>query len=225
MHGSMSYRNPTIWLILAGAIAAGLGLWLGQRMSTPDREAAPMVNAQASNMQAAVLYPTPKPIAPFQLVKGDGSPYTNADLKGQWTLMFFGFTRCPDVCPTTLASFSQLEKTLALTPDSPKVGYLFVSVDPERDTPEASANYAKYFSPSIVAATGEPDAIAAFTRDVGVLYMKAPQPNAKSVSDYTVDHSAQLVLVGPDGTVRGLFRPPLDPNKIAADLRALANEA
>ena len=221
----MSYRNPTIWLILAGAVAAGLGLMLGQRMSAPDRQAAPMVAAQANRMQAAVLYPAPKPIAPFKLVKGDGSPYTNADLTGHWTLMFFGFTRCPDVCPTTLASFAQLEKTLALSPDSPKVAYLFVSVDPERDTPQASANYAKYFSPSIVAATGEPAAIEAFTKDVGVLYMKSPQPNAKDATDYTVDHSAQLVLVGPDGTVRGMFRPPLDPNKIAADLRALADEA
>ena len=68
-------------------------------------------------------------------------------------------------------------------------------------------------------------AIEAFTKDVGVLYMKSPQPNAKDPADYTVDHSAQLVLVSPDGAVRGMFRPPLDPNKIAADLRALANEA
>lgn len=206
--------NKTITItILVAALFAGVGLWLGQRYFAP----AP---AAPTAMAATLVYPQPKAVAPFTLQRSDGTPYTREDFAGRWTLVFFGFTRCPDVCPTTLALWPQVEKALAArAPDAP-VSFLFVSVDPEHDTPAKAGEYARYFSPRIVAATGDAAALDAFTRDLGVVFMKSPQGEG-----YTIDHTAHLVLVGPDATVRGIIRPPLDHHAIAADLAELAGAA
>jgi len=198
--------------ILAAALFAGVGLMLGQRYFAPEPAPAPV------QMAATLLYPEPKPVAPFALTKADGTPFTEADFDGRWTVLFFGFTHCPDVCPTTLAMWPQVEKRLAELAPGAAVSLVFVSVDPERDTPEKAGAYARYFSPRILAATGDAASLEALTRNLGVVYMKSPQPGG----DYSVDHTAHLVLVGPDGTVRGIIRPPLDPNRIAADLADLA---
>ena len=208
----MASGRNTMLFILAAALFAGIGLMLGQKYFGPEPAPAPV------QMAATLLYPEPKPVGPFALTKSDGTPFTDADLEGRWTLLFFGFTHCPDVCPTTLAMWPQVEKRLAeRAPDAP-VSLVFVSVDPERDTPAKSGEYARYFSPRIVAATGEPAALEALTRTLGVVFMKSPQAGG----GYSVDHTAHLVLVGPDRTVRGIVRPPLDPNRIAADLADLA---
>ncbi|HET9482580.1 MAG TPA: SCO family protein [Xanthomonadales bacterium] len=209
----MASNKTVTWIILVAAVFAGLGLWLGQRAFAP----AP---ALPKTMAATLLYPQPKPISPFVLERGDGARYTEADFAGRWTVVFFGFTRCPDVCPTTLAMWPQVEKALARRAPDARVSFLFVSVDPEHDTPAKAREYANYFSPRIVAATGDGATLDAFTRDLGVVYMKSPQGEG-----YTVDHTAHLVLVGPDGAVHGIMRPPLDPNAIAADLAELAGGA
>ena len=205
----MASNRTVMWGIVVAALFAGLGLWLGQRAFAPARETGP-------EMAATILYPEPRPIAPFSLATADGT-LTQDALAGRWTVMFFGFTRCPDVCPTTLAMWPQVEKALAERAPGAPVQFVFVSVDPEHDTPAKAAEYARYFSPRIVAATGDTDSLDALTRDLGVVYMKSPQGQG-----YTVDHTAHLVLVGPDGTVRGIMRPPLDANRIAADLATLA---
>jgi len=206
----MPSSKATTSFILVAALCAGLGLMLGQRMFAPQT-GAPTV------MAATLLYPEPRPVAAFSLERSDGSRFTKDDLAGRWSVVFFGFTRCPDVCPTTLALWPQVEKALAKSaPDAP-VQFVFVSVDPEHDTPAQAGEYARYFSPRIVAATGDGAALDALTRDLGVVYMKSPQGE-----DYTIDHTAHLVLLGPDATIRGIMRPPLDPNRIAADLAQLA---
>ena len=201
-------RIPLAWIIVVAAIAAGLGLWLGQRQFAPVPHA----------MNAATLYPQPRAVSPFALLRSDGSPWTQADLEGKWTLMFFGFTHCPDVCPTTLATFAQVERALGSKPDTPPVAFAFVSVDPERDTPAVVGEYARYFSPAIVALTGEAEALARFTRELGIVYMKSPLQDG----DYTIDHSAAIVLIDPQGRLRGQFQAPHDANRILADLKFLA---
>jgi len=201
-------RIPVVWIIVVAAVAAGVGLWLGQRQFAP---------APAST-HAATLYPQPRVLSEFTLLRSDGSPYTQADLSGEWTLMFFGFTHCPDVCPTTLATFAQIERALAGETSPPPVSFAFVSVDPERDTPAIVGEYARYFSPEIVALTGEPAALARFTRELGIVYMKSPLQG----SDYTIDHSAAIVLIDPQGRLRGQFQAPHDANRIVADLERLA---
>jgi protein SCO1/2 len=208
----MASHKLTMWLILVAAVAAAAGLWAAQRLAPRSPAAAPATSA-------AVLYPQPRPLPAFALTRSDATPYTQADLVGAWTLMFFGFTHCPDVCPTTLATLRDAHASLppAL---AARVRMTFVSIDPERDTPQRAGEYARYFSPAIVAATGTPEALQTLTGPLGVVYMKAPLASG----DYSMDHSASILLIDPQGRLRGLFRPPLDARRIADDLAALAGE-
>jgi protein SCO1/2 len=212
----MASNKTTVWLILVAAVAAAGGLWLGQH-GTLGLPGAPQVSA-------AVLYPQPRPIPEFALTRSDGQPYTRADLDGAWTLLFFGFTHCPDVCPTTLATLRDVGKALPADVAS-RVRMTFVSVDPERDTPQRAGEYARFFSPAIVAATGDKATLDALTGALGVLYVKVPsEGRPDGAADYTVDHTASILLVDPQGRLRGLFRTPHDPARIAADIEALVED-
>jgi protein SCO1 len=195
-------------LIVIAAVAAALGLWLGSRIFS---------NAPPQ-LSAAVLYPAPRALPDFRLTRSDGSSLTLADWKGRWTIAFFGYTSCPDVCPTTLATFKQVWSRLARTPAADRWRFDFISVDPERDTPERLATYVGYFDKDFVAATGSDEELSRLTRALGLVYSRAPAGNG----DYAVDHSASAVIIDPDGREAGLFRPPFDAAKIAADLQALA---
>ncbi len=204
-------RNVML-LILVAAVAAAAGLWagLGQRH---DGDA-----GLQARMQAALLYPAPRAIDAFTLNRADGGSFTNADLTGRWTIGFFGFTHCPDICPTTLAVMKDVEQQLTSAPLPQPLQLLFVSVDPERDSPEVLAGYATFFSPDIVAATVAEPALRAFTTGLGIVYMQTPL----DTGGYTVDHSAQIIVIDPQGRLAGMFRPPLDAARITADLRTLA---
>ena len=196
-------------LILIAAVAAALGLWLGSRMFAP---------APKPQLTAAVLYPAPRAIPDFHLTRADGSALTLADWKGRWTIAFFGYTNCPDVCPTTLATFKDVWTTLRAAGISDRLRFDFVSVDPERDKPDRLSKYVGYFSPDFVAATGTDEELTNLTRALGLVYARTPTGNG----DYTVDHSASAIIIDPSGREAGLFRPPFVAKTIAADLEALS---
>jgi protein SCO1/2 len=198
------------WLIAAAALAGALGLYFGQRYFTPA------ASMQSVPTKTALVYPQARQLGDFLLERADGRALTLADWRGHWNLVFIGFTHCPDVCPQALAVFREIEKKWPTDAGAPPALY-FVSVDPERDSAKILADYAGYFSKSIIAATGAHDRLEPFTRQLGMVYMKSPQPSG----DYTVDHSADLALIGPDATQVALFRAPLDPDAIIADLVAL----
>ena len=213
--------RSTAWVLVA-AVAAGLGLWAGDRVfagksaATPAAPAAAMENAPRQ-WQAVRLFPAPRELPAFRLDTTGGAAFGPADVAGHWTLVFLGFTRCPDVCPTTLQQLSGAQKAWEALPEATRPRVLFVSVDPERDTPEAMATYAKHFNPATQVATAAEPALRDFVQSLGMVYMKAPLPGG----DYTMDHSATLVVLDPQGRQAGLIRPPLDPDAIAADLAAL----
>jgi protein SCO1/2 len=202
-------RASATWLILIAAVAAAVGLWFGARMA-----GAP----PAAQLQAAVLYPAPRVLAEFRLTRSDDTPLTLADWKGHWTVAFFGYTNCPDVCPTTLAAFRQIWNRLDPA-TLQRLRFDFISVDPVRDTPPQLARYVGYFSKDFVAATGSDDELTRLTRSLGLVYSR----NAGDNGNYTVDHSASAVIIDPQGRQIGLFRPPFDTAKMAADLRMLAD--
>ena len=154
----------------------------------------------------------------FALTDHNGKARTLADFRGKVVVIFFGYTQCPDVCPTTLATFKQVWAKLREAGIEKKVAFDFISVDPERDTPEQLAKYVGYFSKDFVAATGTDAELTKLTRALGLVYAREPSANG----DYTVDHSASAVIIDPAGRQTGLFRPPFDAAKIAADLQALA---
>ncbi len=223
---SVSSRHLPLLIVLA-AIAAAAGLWFGDNWFSRHgkrveigggasqgaaRFAAPDVSP---NM---LIYPQPRTMAPFALQRADGRVISNDDLRGGWTLVFFGFTHCPDVCPTALATFRQIEKLNAAAASQLPLRFWFVSVDPERDTPQVLGDYTTYFSPSIVAATSTPEELERFARDAGVVFIKVSQGE----SEYTIDHSAQLTLFDPNGRLHAIVRPPQEPAAVLADVRRMA---
>lgn len=207
----MTLSRSLPWLIAAAALAGALGLFLGQRYfgGTAD-------NAGTPDTRAALVYPQPRPLGDFLLERTDGTPLTLADWRGHWSLVFIGFTHCPDACPQALSIFRDMEKRWPADA-GPMPTLYFVSVDPERDTAKALSDYTSYFSPAIVAATGSHERLQAFTRQLGMIYMASPQPSG----DYSVDHSTHFALIDPEARMVALFRPPLDVDAMTADLMAL----
>jgi protein SCO1/2 len=163
----------------------------------------------------ATLLPSPRTIAAFKLVDDQGAPFTPERLKGHWTLAFFGYTHCPDVCPTALGVLARMTGKLQADgrPATLPRG-LFVSVDPQRDTPPVLARYVRYFNPDFIGATGTPAELLSFTRQLGILYL----PGQGSAGDaYEIDHSAAIILFDPDGNYHALFNVPYDAATMAAD--------
>jgi protein SCO1/2 len=137
---------------------------------------------------------------PFALVDQDGKTVTDRDLKGRPFLVFFGFTHCPDICPTTLFEVSEVLR--ALGPDADRVGALFVTVDPERDTPDKLKDYLSSFDPRLRGLTGDPAAVAAMIKTYRVYARKVPQENGS----YTMDHYAGIYLMDKNGRFVAPFR-------------------
>ncbi|MCC5887763.1 MAG: SCO family protein [Gammaproteobacteria bacterium] len=154
-------------------------------------------------------------VAEFNLVDQAGQPFTRRELEDRWSLLFSGFTHCPDICPTTLALMARLEQRLqeAGTP----LQLVFLSVDPQRDTPEQMAEYLGYFSPGLRGATGNSEDIRALSESLGLAYVRVPGGGRH----YNVDHASALVLIDPEARLAGYFRPPLDLDALARDLQQL----
>lgn len=201
-------RAFPIWLILVAALAAGSGLWLGSRL---------LATAPAPKLDNAVLYPQPRAVPEFRLTQANGTPLTLQDWRGHWTVAYFGYASCPDVCPTTLAAFKQAWQDLARRQLSARVQIDFISVDPERDTPDVLGKYVAFFSPDFVAATGSDDELTRLTRALGLLYSRSKDANGK----VEVDHSGSAVIIDPQARLVGVFRPPFTGAVLAADLAAL----
>jgi len=150
---------------------------------------------------------------PFTLVDQNGRTVTDKDLRGRPFLVFFGFTHCPDVCPTSLFEISEVLGKLG--PDAQKVSALFVTIDPERDTPAAMKDYLSSFNPHLVGLTGDPAAIAAVAKEYRVYVKKVPLDHG----DYTMDHTALVYLMDKDGRFVAPFNLKKSADEAAADLR------
>jgi protein SCO1/2 len=151
---------------------------------------------------------------PFSLVGADGKPVTDRDFRGRYMLIFFGFTHCPDICPAELQVIAQALEQLG--DKAKKVVPIFITLDPERDTPEAMANYVKSFGPNFVGLTGSPEAIAAAAKAYRVAYSKVE--NKDSAGDYSVDHSALVYLMDPEGRYVTHFSYGLSADQMAEKL-------
>ena len=150
------------------------------------------------------------------LPDADGKPRTLAEFKGKLVFLFFGYTQCPDVCPTTMAELAQVKKTLGT--EGERVQGVFVSVDPARDTPEVLKAYLGSFDPTFVALRGTPEQVAEMAKSFKVFYAKV---QGKSETSYTMDHTAGAYVLDTNGQVRLFVRFGGKPEALAADLRAL----
>lgn len=202
--------RQVILVTLIAIVAAGGGALVSRNL---------MQSAGVSQaaMTAGTLLDPPRPIANVALVDQDGKPFDTARFENRWTLLFFGFTNCPDVCPATLTVLAQIEKRLQDLPELHRPQAMMVSVDPQRDTPQQLKKYVSFFSPTVGGVTGSSENIAAFTRSMGVPVAIHKLENGA----YTVDHSAAIFLIDRSGAMRALFSTPHDAAKIAADVRRI----
>lgn len=161
------------------------------------------------------LFDTPRDPGEFQLTSHRGQPFTDTSLEGHWTLLFFGFTNCPDICPTTMSFLAELHGQLEGT-EAADTEVVMVTVDPARDTVEALAAYVPYFHPEFTGVTGEFLDIMKFARSFNAPFRKVTAEDGS----YQVDHSANVVLVNPRGDYHGFFRAPLDLAKVKVTYRS-----
>jgi protein SCO1 len=195
----MNSRTARILLVL-GAFVAGLVLFTTVVFIVTGRSPAPIA------MPSAVG-------GPFNLVDQNAKPITDQDLKGHPFLVFFGFTHCPDVCPTTLFEVSEILR--AAGPGAKDARALFITVDPERDTPAVLKDYLASFDPRVIGVTGDSEAVAAVIKSYRVYAKKVPTENG----GYTMDHTAIVYLMGKDGRFIVPFNMKRRPEEAAEDLK------
>ena len=179
------------------------------------------VRSQASERSAAelmdVLMWNREPVGgPFRLTDHTGHERTDKDFRGSLLLVYFGYSYCPDICPTDLQSIGLAVDALGAAGEA--VQPLFISVDTERDTPEHLSDYVAAFHPRLIGLTGNPDAIRDVARAYKVYYAKVPSPDGR---DYAMDHTAFIYLMDRDGSYVGFFPPGTSPDRLTEILRQL----
>lgn len=204
-------RRGVRWTVIGILIfiTVVLGLFL-HKITTPRVLSPIELRANGTHM-----FEQPRILNDFALIDQHGLPFTLAQLQGKWTLMFFGFTHCPDVCPTTLL---QLKKVKAqLKPDiAAQTRFVLVSVDPARDTVEQLQQYLPYFDAEFVGLTGEFLEIKRLATQLNMAFVKVTQGDS-----YTVDHSANIALVNPYGHYHGFVKAPLDEARLKLTLQSI----
>lgn len=206
----MSRFQSLALAIVVGIVAGAAGMLL-------SRQLAP---GSATALASGTLLEPARPLPAMDLLDQRGAAFGPERWRGRWSLMFFGFTSCPDICPATLGVLAQVEKLVADLPPQKRPQIVLVSVDPQRDTPRQLAAYVKFFSPSFTGVTGTQEAIDEFARQMG-----APVAITKlDGGGYTVDHSAAIFLINPAGELRALFSTPHMPKLIADDYRVVVSD-
>jgi len=199
------------WMIIAviAIAAAGTGAYVARLSRTADAPA----------LESGTFLPAPKVLADFSLIDTHGAPATAAALRGHPTLVFFGFTHCPDVCPTTLAILADVQKqVIARNPALTGLKVALISVDPERDTPAQLGSYIASFGGDLIGLTGTAPEIVNVSRSFGVASSKVDLGGG----NYTMDHSATIFALDSAGRVVAVFTPPFRAAALSADVERLA---
>jgi len=186
----MGPKNLIFAIVLGSALSAGI--FVATKLNEP------------AALQTAFAIPLPDPLPDFSLLDQAGQRVNADTFRGQWDLVFFGFTHCPDICPTTLQVLANVKRELTESGAKTLPRIVLVSVDPERDTPEILGRYVDYFGAGNLGVTGEIEGITTLTSALGIYFEKAPAPDG----DYSVNHSAAVLVINPDGEFSALFSAP-----------------
>lgn len=207
----MRFKKPLYYVlaaVLAVLIGLGIGYWTFGRQH------------QVTDSSALLLHP-PKPLPAFGLEADTQSPFTLASLHGHWSFLYFGYTHCPDVCPTTLADLDKMSGQLADLPAASRPTVYFISVDPKRDTPGVLARYARYFNADFVGVSGAPDQLQLLTHALGVAFSYDPPDQS---GNYSVEHSSVVFLINPEAEEAAVFTSPIIPLRMADDYRIILRQ-
>jgi protein SCO1/2 len=200
-------RNRRYWIIggVLGLIGGLAGMYVGRMVAHPI----------AAALESGTQLPEPREVSGFSLFDQQGAP---REFRGHPTLVFFGFTHCPDVCPTTLALLGMVQKQVKQTnPGLSGLKVALISVDPERDTPEQLGKYVASFGEDFIGLTGRPPEIVKVARSFNVAFARVELPGG----NYTMDHSATVFALDSRGRIVAVFTPPLSVPKMARDLDRL----
>lgn len=207
-HSLQHGRSLNILLAAIAAFAIGIAISAYKSANTQ--------NPVDALQKATYLQGHPRALPNFSLTSHLNTSFSNKDLKGEWNLIFFGFTHCPDVCPLTLNTLNQVATELKNFDQRPR--NVFISVDPKRDTPEELKQYVEHFNQEMIGLTGSKEQIDTLTQSVGAIYAIANN----TTENYLVDHSAQVFVVAPDGKMVALFNTPHDAKVIAEDFKIIS---
>lgn len=203
-----------VWLLIVVALLAlFFGMWTRHNLAKQTIAAVPL------SLASGTLFPLPRPLHVFSLQDQNKQKFTEKNLQGHWTYVFFGFTHCPMVCPTALATLKQFYQDLVHNHVQPLPQIVFISVDPERDTPAVIKKYLSGFNTAFVGATGSKKELDALTQQFNVVYAKImPEGDA---SHYSIEHSGTILLVNPQGEMFAVFSAPQDADKMAEDYQKI----
>ena len=199
----------TIAIVLAFIVLVVYGfIW---RMNQPV-----IMSDEQLRVNGAIVLDKPRIFSDFELIDHRGEVFNIDRFRDTWTIVFFGFTHCPDICPTTLAvlndTYSKMKES-----EKAKLQVVMISLDPERDTVEALADYVPYFNEQFIGVTGNKHLIRRLTAEINIAYNKVPLAG----DDYTVDHSTQLVLINPKGHYHGFFKAPHSETVLRSTWRSI----
>jgi protein SCO1/2 len=196
--------------ILGLVVVVTLALWLWHSPTAVPS----LIDGETESISAGKILRQPQPLYPFKLIDHNGKAFDINRLRGQWSFLFFGYTHCPDVCPMTLVTYKEIHRRLSkrLNPLT-DVQFIFISVDPQRDTPELLKQYVGYFHPDFIGVTGSPSALQNFTQPLGIFYRQVERPGEGT---YWVEHSGSILLIDPQVRLNALFPAPHHPRDLVA---------
>ncbi|MFQ6576225.1 SCO family protein [Pseudomonas sp. UM16] len=206
----MTRTQKTVFILVA-LVAVILGLTVNKVLNgRSEGNPTELIDA------GIILLPQSRTVPALEMTDENGQPVMMDELKGKWSLLFFGYTFCPDICPTTLAQLRQVKSELPKEAVE-RLQVVLVSVDPNRDTPTQLKQYLGYFDKDFRGVTGSLDNLQKLANAVSIPFI----PADTSKPNYTVDHSGNLALLGPDGKQRGFIRAPFNNQKLVAQLPGL----
>ena len=200
-------------VVLLAIVAFVAGLFVAQHL----HEQKPMDVSQFHG----TLLDEPRKLQPFKLIGVDNRPFTNEDLQGQWTMLFFGFTHCASMCPTAMAELGKMYRLLDENGVKPLPRVVMVSLDPKRDTVERLGSYVKAFDLHFYGATGSEESIHAMTREMGIVYVKMAVKKTDATKNYNIEHTGAVILLNPQGELVAFFTMPHQAELLAKDYSLL----
>ena len=204
--------------VLIAVIVLGGSLWVAGQ----DQKVANQIDYD--NL-TATIFNEPRTIQSFHLIDDQQQPFSHANLKGHFTFLFFGFTNCGGICPTTMAELAKVFRQLPASVLEKNPQVVFVTVDPERDTPNKLRAYLNSFNPAFIGVTGDPSALSRMRHELGILTMKKKMPKNQQNNPDNLDHSGTILLINPDGKYMGVFSMPHQAEAIVSDFTLLSQKS